>query len=314
MQRTNRSILKGMAWLSVGLTTAAVLLRGWLLPSLRDGETGLFASGGVAVMLLLLGLVALAVLAFLGKEPRVEITGKGGLWLAISLLIGGGLLLVSDLWECWVWLAMGELPPPQAADDTVLGIVALILQLLCGFLGSLALVRLGLVLLSEGATRRGMAAWSGLAPVLWMWFRLARYEMSYISAVRLSQSFFDVMMFVLELLFLFKLARYTAGAGKVNAGSLQFLACSTAVFSLSGPLVRLAMYFVGDAEAFLASRLAGLPDVAVGLVALAIAFALPVGESTVQSVSAPEEEESETEAFSLPETELVLPLEEASEE
>ena len=312
MQRTQRRFLNSMAWLSVVLTVATVLLRGWLLPTLRDSETGLFASGGAVVLFLLLGLVALAVLGFMGKAPRGEIQGKGGLWLAISLLVGGGLLLISGLWEIWNWLAVGEVPPPQASSDSLLGIVALMLQLVCGLLGGLALIRLGLVLLSEGATRRGMAEWSALVPVLWMWFRLARYEMSYISAVRLSQSFFDVMMLVLELLFLFKLARYTAGAGKMNLGSLQFLACAVAVFSLSGPLVRLVMYCLGDTEAFLVSRLAGLPDVAVGLVALAVAFALPTVVDSVQPLFS--EEDAEAGDSPSAEAELVLPFEGTSEE
>lgn len=316
MQMTNRSMLKGMAWLSVGLTVVTVLLRVWLLPTLRDSDTGLFASGEATIALLLLGLVALAVLGYLGRGPRAEICPPGGLWVAVSLLVSGGLLLVSSLWDGWVWLALGETPAPAATTDSVLGIVALVLQLVCGLLGALSLVRLGLVLLSEGRTRRGIAGWSMLLPVLWMWFRLARYEMSYVSAVRLSQSFYDVLMFVLELLFLFRLARYTAGAGKVGSGSLQFLSCATAVFALSGPLVRLGMYLLGDTEAFLASRLAGLPDVAVGLVALAVAFALPQGEVAGQSepVSSEEDVEADADAAVSAEVDLIVPLEEESEE
>ena len=284
-----KTIRMSMAWLSAGATVVTVLLRAWLLPGLRDWDTGLFASGWLAIIWLLLVLVALAILGFLGRGERVEITSPMAFPLSVSALLSGGLLLVCHLWDGWLWLSASQMPIPQAADTSAVASVSAVLQLLFGALGAAALIRLGLVLLAEGRTRRGIAGWSMLLPVAWMWFRLARYEMSYVSAVRLSQSFFDVGMFVLELLFLFQLARFTAGVGKSNVGLLSFFSGSTAVFALSAPLVRLGMYLLGDGPDYQAIQLAGLPDIAVGVLALAVAFSLSYGAVSEPSPAASED-------------------------
>ena len=291
--RVNKKLcLQGMAWLSVVATVATVALRSWLLPTLRDGDTGLFASGTAVIALLVAVLVALAVLGYLGRGNRREVVSPASMWVSVSLLLGGGLVLVSSLWDVWQWVSLETLPAPVASADSTLGLVAAALQVALGTLGGGVLVCLGLELLSEGSTRRGMAGWSMLMPVLYLWVRLARYEMSYVSAVRLSQSFYDVLMFVLELLFLFALARYITGAGKVGAGRMQFLSCATAVFALSAPLVRLVMYLIGDTAAYAADVSVGLVDVGVGILALVLAFALPCGAVEVQ-VSVFAEESSE---------------------
>ncbi len=308
-----RAVLRGMAWLGAAAAALTVILRAWLMPTLRDTDTGLFASGWLPVILLLVVLAALAGLGFTQRSYRSEIVSPAAMPVAVTSLISGALLVLSGLWDAWLWLGMGEAPAPHTATVTGLSLGVLVLQLVFLLLAGVALVRLGLALIAEGATRRGLAGWSMLAPVLWMWFRLARYEMSYASTVRLSQSFFDFGMFILELLFLFKLARYVAGAGKVSAGVLQGYAAATAAFALSAPLTRLCMYLLGDGEAYLASQLAGLPDLAVGMLALVVAFALVGGEPAPLQGETPAQGEPVSESSAEPEEEA-SPMEPLMEE
>lgn len=275
MQRkTQQTLMKTMAWIGVGMAAVTIFLRAWLMPSLRDAETGLFSSGKPVVALMLLALVVLAAMGLSMPKTRWEIAKPDGVRVGAVTIFSGVVLVLCGLWDSWLWFVRRQMPAPEAASVTTLTVAALLLQVLFGIVGGVALVRLGLLTVSEGGTRRGIAGWSMLAPVLWMWFRLARYEMSYVSTVRFSESFFNFVMFILELLFLFKLARYTAGVGRVGAGRLEFYAAATAMFALSSPLTRVAMYLLGDSEAYLANELAGVADVAIGILAAAVAFGL----------------------------------------
>ena len=168
-----------------------------------------------------------------------------------------------------------------------------LLEVLFGLLSGVAFVRMGLTLLSEGATRRGMAQWGALAPVLWMWFRLASYEASFASTVRVSNGFFYFVMFILELLFLFRLARYVSGVGEVSANSLLFHAMSTALFALSAPIVRLSMYLLQDSEAYQAAQQAGVTDFAVGVLALTVGISLVHSVAHPVYASSPDSSDSE---------------------
>ena len=95
-------------------------------------------------------------------------------------------------------------------------------------------------------------------------------------------------MFILEMLFLFKLARYVTGVGKVQAGMLLFYSMGTALFALSAPIVRVCMYLLQDSEAYLASRQAGAADFAVGLLALMVGISLVHSAAHPVQVEEPE--------------------------
>lgn len=290
-----RSLLKIMAWIGLAAAVLTVILRVWLMPAWLDTDTGVFTAGGAVIGILVTVLAVLGVMGFTQRQYRWEIGTPGAMPLAMTMLGVGVMLILSGVWDVWLWLGDRITPPPQMTVYSGLGLSMLWLQLIFGVLAGVALLRLGLVLASEGITRRGMAGWSMLAPVLWMWFRMARYEMSYASTVRLSQSFFDFAMFIVEMFFLMKLARYVAGIGKVGAGTLQFFAAAAAILSLSAPLTRWGMYMLADSEAYQASAMAGVPDLAIGLLGLAVAFALAVGGRDVPTpppVQSEQEEES----------------------
>ena len=279
-QREWSGALRAAVLLGLGMTAVTLVLRVVLMPTLRDGETGRFSMSAWVIVLLLLTLAALGILGWLAPRQRIDVAGGAAVPVALFTMAAGGVLTGVSLWETVRYVTAGTVPEPQSAQLTGLAVPLLWLYLLSGLAGGVGLVRFGLQMAAEGGTRIGMSSVPLLLPVLWMWFRLARYEMSYVSAVRLSESFYDFVMFILEMLFLFKLARFASGIGNTRPGMLTFYAMGTAIFAISGPLTRLCMYLLGDTEAYLASHLAGVEDLAIGVMALAFGLALVYGQSS----------------------------------
>lgn len=270
-----------MAYLGGLGAVTVVLLRVWLSPSQRDMDTGLYITNTPVIVLTLILLAAMLVMALLLRGvPRREIAGKPAMGLSVVLLAAGAVLLftcVAELLRRW-----GILPGDEVqAVVTPLGGVLQALQPIVGVLGGAAMIRSGLCLASEGSTRRGMIQWGLLAPVLWMWFKLANYEMSYASMVRLSDGYFTLLMYIMEMAFLFCLARYFAGVGKDAMGLLMFTSAGAALFAVSAPLVRVLMYLLQDSEAYAAAGAANYVDLGIGLLALTVCVTL------CQSLSAP---------------------------
>ena len=287
-------------------TVVTLIMRVLLMPLLRDSETGRFVTSWIVVAFMLAVLVLLAVMSLSLRQKPPLVGKQGAMTLSVSTIAAGAILFLATLWDAWRLLSMGLQPPPVTAVTSLVGTVTLWLTLLCGLLGGVALIYWGLQLSSEGATRRGMGSVAMLAPVLWMWFRLARYEMSYASAVGLSETFYDFMLFVFMLLFLYKMARFVVGVGVPTMGTLLFLSLATAMFALSGTLTRLCMYLAGDSEAYLASQLAGWPDFALGVLALVFAGVLVAMVEPVYE----EEDDSDEEDAGPVNTELISPDEE----
>ena len=266
---------------------ALVLLRVWVMPAQRDIDTGLFAPNVFVIVLSCVLLAVLGALVFvMHGGPRREIVGKPSLVLSMVLLIVGAVMVLLGGLDLWT-----ALRTPSYDDVSLIVRVLPWLQAAFCVLGGLALAMLGLRLASEGSTRRGMAQWSMLLPVLWSWFVLANYEMSPDSMVRVTDGgFFNLAMYIMEMLFLFRFASYVAGVGRNGIGSVLFFSAGATVFALSNPLVSLLMYLLQDLEAASAAGAGSLVDLAVGVLALTVTVTL------CQSYSAPVEEESVEEA------------------
>lgn len=312
MKNNNRLIIPMRAMVAVGGLGALllVILRVWVVPAQRDIDTGLFTSN-IAVMGLSLALLAvLGILVFLMRGgPRREIVGKPAVGLSAVLLIVGGFLLLHGIVEVAArlgWVSFYSVDGYTYADEQLPVIQQVLpwIQSVLSVLGGVSLVRCGLTVASEGGTRRGISRLGLMVPVLWMWFVLANYMISYISMVRITDGFYTLAMYITELLFLFRFAGYMAGVGKNGVGVLLFYSGGAALFALSAPLVRLLMHLLQDAEAA-AIGAAGPLDLAVGVLALTVSITL------YQSVSAsPTESEEESAEWTdpseaLPEVELI---------
>lgn len=266
-------LMRIMAYITAGLTLALVVLRVWVLPSSLDWDTGLFAPGSLIMTGTLLSLAAMAVLGYMASGPRHEMYGLGCKLTAVALLLTGVVMAVVE--GIAIVDSMYILREAAHVQGQPLLTASLqVAQNVFGILGGLALLLLSLRMLSEGITRRGIAQWSVLLPVLWMWLRLVNYEVSYASMVRLSDSFFGLLMIIFELVFLFKMARYMSGVGRMRVGVMAFYSMATAALALSAPIVRMIMFLMGDSAAYQAHHLAGLVDFVIGLTALAMGLSL----------------------------------------
>ena len=285
-ERNNQGLLEAMIWTGVGVSIVVVLLRAWLLPAAADWQTGMFTSNYWVIGLMMAALVALMVLRYFAGPIRREMVGTSAVSVGMVSLLGGAALSIFGVLDL---LTQYGILPDNAMTQHVGGVdsmAALVTaEYVCCLLGGLALLRFGLALLAEGATRRGIAQWSVLLPVLWAWLRLVNYEMSYASMVRIEDNFFGFVMLIVELLFLFRLARYASGIGRVSAGSLLAHAMATVIFAISGPLTRVIMYLLDDNVAYAAYQLAGPEDVALGVLALVVGIAILNGEEVGQTDS-----------------------------
>ena len=260
-----------------GGTAALLTARVAMMPLLRDTDTGRFANNVPAMVIVAVVLLAMAIFSLYTTRERIDVPASRALPTGLTAVLAGGLLGVSSLLDIYRYYFEKILPPPGQMQMNTFTQLVLIGYLLFGVLGAIAMVRFGLLTISEGGTRRGMSAFGALAPVMWVWFRLAWYEMSYANTVGWSEKFYDFLMVIFELLFLFKLARFVSGVGKTTTGGMLFLSMATALFALSGPLTHVLVYFTGGAEAYQASNLAGIADLGIGLSALAFGWALRRG-------------------------------------
>ena len=285
-----------------------VVLRVWIVPAQRDMDTGLFTSNMLVVGLMLVLLAAMGAVMFLMRDhSRREITGNPALALSTVLLIVGGAMSLHGVVELLARFGMVtfySVGQQWIGEEISLAQVILPwVQTVLSIGGGIAFVLCGLNVASEGGTRRGITKLSLLVPVLWMWFVLANYMITYVSMVRITEGFFTVAAYVMELLFLFHLASYMAGVGKRAVGSLFFFSCGAALFALSAPLVRLLLHLLQDVEAASAAGAAGPLDLAVGVLALTVSITLcqslsfsPVSVSEEETVDWDDSEEVISEA------------------
>ncbi len=82
-----------------------------------------------------------------------------------------------------------QTPAPNATVISKFDAVLLVLTLIFGLVGGAFLVRIGFYWASRGQVKQGVFALWALAPSLWIWMRLARYEMSYASATDVTKAF-----------------------------------------------------------------------------------------------------------------------------
>lgn len=270
-----------------------VVLRMWLSPGMINSTNGQLDSPWSVMGFMLVCLLGLVVLGFFTGGIRREVSGGACVAMAATMLVSAVALIIAEMDDLLSALQSGE--------------TMHLLQGALGVLSAGALVLLGWRLLAEGSTRRGISQWTMLLPVLWMWMRVINYEMSYASLARLEDSFFGFAMLVFELMFLFKLARYTAGVGQVRTGSMLFYSAAAALFSLSSSLVKMLLYLLNDSMSVQAYDLAGAGDFAVGILALAVGITYLFG-------SEPEGEEEVTEEEAFPvEGDLIMVSDESED-
>lgn len=235
------------------------------------------------IALMLVAFIALAVIGRKTSE-RVQPVERFRFPQAITYLFGGFLMGFSSLLDAFLWYRERIVPAPSAVVMSKMDQIVMLLQMIFGVLAGVYLVMRGADRLS-GRSRNGFGfRLASLLPLLWAAMLLVRYEMSYISAIDIGQSFYDVALLVLTVLYLFMSAKYAALSAPF---SKSFFAVSlfTAVFSLSAAVLRVVLWFAGEkVTSYHAGDVFTLPLLGVGLMAAV---------STVVFACAPVQQETE---------------------
>ena len=288
------------------MTLAVLILRVALTPRMQDPDTGLFHLSYLIIGLMALTMLAAAVLSWLSQNDGVPPGGKLLTPLSLSAMLAGSVMTIVSALDGFNWLLFGETPAPN--EHVISGIdgVTLFFTIVFGLLGGVMLVRTGIVWLTENRVRSGLMRLWALAPVGWVWMRLARYEVSYASAVAVSESFYDFVMLIFIMLFFLFFARFAAGVGNPRPRLLVGVSLSAALCALTGPATHFIMFAMGNPDAAEACALATPVDFCIGLFALAFAYAQAYGRPYAPQPAEPEpdppaEPERAEEAVSAPE-------------
>lgn len=287
------SINKLAVWATLLLTAVATAMRLLTLPQVQAEAVG---EAGISIWLLLAltaGAAVLIVLACCSRLPLRPVEGEHATPLGVVTVIAGAVLFVDTVMAMVRLNLTGVTPPPNTQILNQADRVTLWLTLVFGFLGGVWLMALGI----RWARRSPLTLVErvgALAPVLWMWCRLARYELSYASATNAKRSFYDFFMLIFLMLFLLAMARYAADVAPPSPKSMRAYAAVAAMVGISSPLTRLGMHLLGDVESFNASQLAGVVDFAIGLLALGMTVYL-FHERATDDPDADEEEDDNAE-------------------
>lgn len=285
--------VKAALWITLVMTAVTTVLRVTLIPYTQNMDTGAFHISYVVVAAMLLTLVAAAVLLANSKQELPALPTVKGAWLtpmAALLMLAGLCVLAVSVIDMYHWAAFGITPPPTKMIIGTVDRLTLFLSLVFGVLTGVYFIRLGWLWLQANREVRGVMHFWALCPTAWVWMRLARYEVSYASAVEIYESFYDFAMLLLMMLFLFAFARRTAKVGEERPRRLLFYALGTALMALSGPIARMIFYLIGEGDAYRAGQLAGLPDFAVGVLAAASALYWALNEPETVEEAEPAEE------------------------
>lgn len=271
-------------------TLITTVIRVWLTPGSQDVSTGQFYVNYIIIgaFVVSLAVIGILVLSGTGALAGMEtLTKRQRLPMAVSGLLLGSVMVIVSLLDGWLWMTYGLTPPPN--ERVISGLDSLSLQwtLIFGVLAGLFFVWLGFVLLG-GTVKPSVALSVGaLAPVAWIWVRLVRFEVSYASATQVQQSFYDVLMLIFTMLFLFSFARYVSRVGQRSPRMTLLYALGALLFSASGYLSQAALYTVGETAAYNASKMAGITDLFVGIFALCAAWTMVYGRTTGDEPPAP---------------------------
>ena len=194
--------------------------------------------------------------------------------LALALLGAGFSLIGTSGIDLFLWLTSGQTPAPS---ETILNAVdAICLGCTVGFglLAGVFFVRLALIWIAEDKMIVGSLRISALTPVLWLWFRIARYEVIHAGTAIRFFSFFDFLMLASSLLFLFSFAAFTANVGAVKRRKTMIIATCAAVTGISNTLLRFLLFAANLSDALEKTVIASLPDFMIGLIALMLVLYL----------------------------------------
>lgn len=251
--------------LTIAMIVLLVVLRPETIPALADVSLFGMNIHTVAIALVGVTLIADIALCFTKKTPAMEPTGKWAVTCGWMATFCGAVLTMTVLLDFFFWRFYGEVPAPGAYLEGPLDHALLTCMILFGIAGGIYLVMQGFQWMSDKTDSPTYLRWLSLCPVLWMWFRLARYEISYASTLDIDESFFDFATLVFASLFFLQFARAITHIGKPPKTSLLVLSLMTALVSLSSTPTALVDMAVGKP---VSSMMIVIVDAVIGLTAM----------------------------------------------
>ncbi len=217
----------------------------------------------------LASMLAVAVLCFSKSSTVIRFNSSSQSVIGWIATFCGAMLVMSIVLDVFCWVIYHQVPPPNNHILNKVDLYSLILSLIFGVGGGLFMILQGFNWMAETTRNQTLLSWLSLTPVLWMWFRLARYEISYASTIDISESFFDFATLVTASLFFLQLARQITGVGAQPKNGLIIFALFTTISSLSGaPLT----FYRLSKGAPISTLLIAIVDATIGLMAFFIAM------------------------------------------
>ncbi len=253
--------------LTAVMTVAFMVLRvvDYTHPSVMIGT---FALPDCVIAVALILLVVITLLCY-SKSKSIDCTISATSTLGWLATFCGAMLVMSVVLDSFCWTFYNQIPPP---NDHILNNVdyySLIFSLVFGITSGIFLILQGFNWMANIRHNQAYLNWMALAPILWMWFRLARYEISYASTIDITHSFFDFAALVTSSIFFLELAKMIAKIGTAPRNGLIICALLTSACSLSG--APLTFYKLAHGET-IHVLLISIVDASIGLFALVIAF------------------------------------------
>lgn len=257
-----------IAWfLTAAVTVLFMVLRVAAVVS-PDLTIGSFSLSGSMITLSLVSMAVVALLCFSKSADAIPFENRSCTAIGWIATFCGALLIMSVVLDVFCWAVYGQVPPPNSTILNNVDLYTLIFSLVCGALGGIFLILRGFCWMAQSGGNKTLLDWLSLTPVLWMWFRLARYEISYASTIDIRASFFDFASLVTASLFFLQLSRMLTGLGKPPKNGLLIFSLFTAIASLSG--APLTLYKLSQGYS-IGSLLIAIVDAAIGLFALFVA-------------------------------------------
>ncbi len=255
-------------YLTLATTVLLIVLR-FAEPSLSALAVGPFSVEDFQLMLCLLTVVAITVLCYSKSavvvHPDERPLGTVNGWLCTFC---GAVVTMSAAMDIFCWICYNQVPPPATYIYNRIDLVTSVASLLFGLLGGVYLVMQGFSWMSQSDKNRTARNWLALTPVLWMWFRLARYEISYASTIDIRESFFDFAVLVFASLFFLQMARMISGVGAAPKNALVVFALCTAMVAVSDAPVAILEASEGMP---IGNLLIAMADLVIGIFAFVLA-------------------------------------------
>lgn len=239
----------------------------------------------IADVLIVVSVIAFAAIAILCFSKKAPVHEPHGSWYTVIGWITtfcGAVIAMSLVFDAFCWIVYGQIPPPTPYIINRTDHITLICTILFGFFASMFFIVRGFNWMSHSDKETSAVRWLSLTPVLWVWFRLARYEVSYASTIDITESFFDFALLVFVSLFFLSFARAISHVGPKQKNTLLVFSLCAGMIALSGAPVTFMKLASGEP---LSTLLIAIVDVVVGVLAAAIAamqvFAKPVKDTTV---------------------------------